>query len=106
MSDIFISYARSDKAKAERLAESLAKQGWVVWWDRDILPGQSFDVTIEEALNSAGCIIVLWSKASVSSDWVKTEAEEGRKRRVLIPALIEDVKIPLEFRRIQTANLK
>jgi hypothetical protein len=102
---IFVSYARDDKAKARIIAEALQQRGWSVWWDRNIPPGKSFDQVIEEALASAKCVIVLWSRASASSDWVKTEAAEATKRRILVPALIEDVAIPLEFRRLQTANL-
>lgn len=105
MSDIFISYASHDRAKAKILAETLQQRGWSVWWDRNIPPGRSFDQVIEEALAAAKCVIVLWSRASASSDWVKTEAAEGARRRILVPALIENVTIPLEFRRIQTANL-
>jgi hypothetical protein len=63
MSDIFISYARADKERAELLAEVFSRQGWSVWWDREIPPGKSFDETIETALNSARCVIVLWSKS-------------------------------------------
>lgn len=105
MSDIFISYARTDRVKAKLLADALARQGWSVWWDRNIPPGRSFDEVIENALDSAKCVIVLWSQQSVSSAWVKTEAGEGARRRILIPVLIENVKVPLEFRRIQTASL-
>lgn len=76
-----------------------------MWWDRIIPPGRQFDEVIEEALDSANCVVVLWSKASVSSTWVKTEAAEGMRRKILIPAFIEDVKLPLEFRRVQTADL-
>lgn len=105
MSDIFISYARADKDRAELLAEAFSRQGWSVWWDREIPPGKSFDETIESALNSARCIIVLWSKDSVSSRWVKTEAAEGAERGILVPALIDKVQIPLEFKRIEAADL-
>jgi hypothetical protein len=76
-----------------------------VWWDRTIPPGKSFDEVIEAALTAAKCVIVLWSKASVTSDWVKVEAAEAARRRILIPALIEEVTIPLEFRRLQAADL-
>jgi len=85
MSDIFISYARADKHKAELLADAFSRKGWSVWWDRQIPPGQSFDDTIESALNSARCVIVLWSTHSVSSRWVKTEAAEGADRGILFP---------------------
>jgi TIR domain len=105
MSDIFISYARADKDRAEQLAEAFSRQGWSVWWDREIPPGKSFDETIENALNSARCIIVLWSRDSVSSRWVKTEAAEGAERGILVPALIDKVQIPLEFKRIEAADL-
>ncbi|MDR4497141.1 MAG: DUF1566 domain-containing protein [Candidatus Scalindua sp.] len=83
----------------------LEQQGWSVWWDRKIPPGRSFDEVIEEALVGARCVIVLWSKESVKSDWVKEEASEGARRKILVPVLIEDVGIPLGFRRIQAAQL-
>ena len=105
MSDIFISYARADKEKAELLASAFSQRGWSVWWDREIPPGKSFDETIENALSSARCVVVLWSKTSVSSRWVKTEAAEGAERGTLVPALIDNVKIPLEFKRIEAADL-
>ena len=105
MSDIFISYARADKDKAELLANEFSRNGWSVWWDRQIPPGQSFDETIESALTSARCVIVLWSKHSVSSRWVKTEAAEGAERGILVPAMIDHAPIPLEFKRIEAADL-
>ena len=105
MSDIFISYARADKEKAELLANAFSRKGWSVWWDREIPPGKSFDETIENALSSARSVVVLWSKTSVSSRWVKTEAAEGAERGILVPALIDNVKIPLEFKRIEAADL-
>ena len=105
MSDIFISYASADKATAKSLAELLKQRGWSVWWDRVIPIGKTFDHVIEEALDSAKCVLVLWSKSSVASHWVITEANEGLNRGILIPVLIEETKIPLAFRRLQTANL-
>jgi TIR domain-containing protein len=105
MSDIFISYARADKEKADLLANTFSQKGWSVWWDREIPPGKSFDEVIESALNSARCVIVLWSKDSVSSRWVKTEAAEGAARGILVPALIDNAPIPLEFKRIEAADL-
>jgi len=41
----------------------------------------------------------------MNSDWVLEEAEEGRRRKILVPILIEDVAPPLGFRRIQAAAL-
>ena len=105
MSDIFISYARTDRDRAQALAGALEQQGYSVWWDPHIPPGKTFDEVIEEALDNTKCVVVLWSKDSVKSDWVKTEAEEGKQRKILVPALIDKVKIPLAFRRIHAADL-
>src|SRR5438105_13810146 len=105
MSDIFISYAREDRDEAKTLAELFQQQDWSVWWDRSIPPGRSFDEVIEEALGAAKCVVVLWSKNSASSDWVKSEAAEGLHRKILVPVRIDSANVPLEFRRLQTVDL-
>jgi hypothetical protein len=105
MANVFLSYAREDGARAALIAHALTGQGWKVWWDRTIPPGRTFDDVIEDALDDAACVVVLWSKASIVSHWVRSEAAEGMRRGILVPAFLENVKIPLEFRRIQSANL-
>ena len=105
MNDVFISYANADRERVRPLVGVLQAQGWSVWWDREILPGESWDQVIESALTEARCVIVVWTQASVSSRWVRTEAEDARGRNILVPVLLDDVKIPLAFRQIQAANL-
>lgn len=90
---------------AKELSRALESSGLPVWWDRNIPSGRTFDDVIEEALSGAHCVIVLWSKNSVKSEWVRNEVQDGVDRKILIPVLIENVKIPLAFRRIQSANL-
>jgi hypothetical protein len=79
MADIFISYAREDSAKARVLAAALESFGWEVWWDRKIPIGRSFHELIEKAITESSCVVVLWSRFSVSSDWVRNET---RPRKV------------------------
>ncbi len=105
MADVFISYASADREQAQAIAASLANRGYKVWWDRTIPPGRIFDEVIQEALNAARCVIVLWSKTSIGSNWVKTEAAEAGSRNILVPVLIANVPPPIEFRRLQAANL-
>jgi TIR domain len=105
MADIFISYASEDRQRAGRIASELEVCGWSVWWDRKIVVGQVFDKTIERELEAAKCVIVLWSQESIDSEWVKNEAAAAAERGVLVPALIDRVKLPLEFRHRQTADL-
>jgi hypothetical protein len=105
MAEVFISYANRDLDRARQLAERLAAHGYEVWWDRTIPPGRVFDEVIQEALHAAKCVIVLWSAESVRSNWVKTEAAEGMSPERLVPAFIERVQPPIEFKRIQAADL-
>ena len=105
MADIFISYASADREIARTIAEAFVERGHSVWWDRTIPPGRVFDEVIQEALNAAKCVIVLWSANSIRSNWVKTEASEALARNRLLPVLTEDVPPPIEFKRIQAAHL-
>jgi hypothetical protein len=105
MADVFISYASEDRELAHKLATALQASAWSVWWDRKIIAGQTFDQMIEHELDTAKSVVVLWSKYSISSEWVKNEAAVASERAVLVPALIDNLKLPLEFRRKQTADL-
>jgi hypothetical protein len=105
VADIFLSYAHENVEQARMLAELLAGYGWTVFWDREILAGTVFDDVIQQQLDQAKCVICLWSVHSVSSQWVRAEAEEGANRNMLVSVLIEDVRLPIAFRRIQAAKL-
>lgn len=105
MTDVFISYASEDRERARALASALETQGWSVWWDRKIIAGQSFDQVIEHELETAKSIVVLWSKNSILSEWVKNEAATAAERDALVPVFIDHVKLPLEFRRKHTADM-
>jgi hypothetical protein len=106
MADVFVSYAREDRARVQRVAEALERAGWSVWWDRQILAGNEFETVIQSELDHAACVLVAWSAASVASPWVRNEASEGLKRRVLIPLLLDDCLPPLAFRHLQAVRLE
>src|SRR5215831_8326223 len=105
MSDIFISYKREDQATARKLADALEKEGWSVWWDPKLRAGEHFDDVIEKALTSAKCVVVLWSKGSVKSQYVRDEATYAVEHNKLVPAAIEAVEMPFRFRGVQTLRL-
>jgi hypothetical protein len=105
VADVFVSYAAEDRDRAAKLSTALIELGWSVWWDRRIIAGQTFDQVIEQELDAAKSVVVLWSKHSIESEWVKNEAAAAAERDVLVPAAIDKVRLPLEFRRRQTADL-
>lgn len=105
MSDVFLSYASEDRARAAAIARGLEAQGWSVWWDRNIPAGERFAEVIEKEIRGARCIVVLWSSVSVKKDWVRDEAAEGQSRGILVPVFVEPLPPPLGFRQIQAADL-
>ena len=49
MADVFISYARKDAARVDRLVAALESDGFDVWIDRkDLRPGHRFFLEIEK----------------------------------------------------------
>jgi adenylate cyclase len=105
MANIFVSYSHEDRERIRPLVEILKAEGWSVWWDREIHAGPRFDKVIEKEVDNASCVIVAWSETSVHSDWVRDEANEGREREILVPALFHQVRPPMGFRAAQTADM-
>jgi tetratricopeptide (TPR) repeat protein len=105
MASVFLSYDREDADKAQPIAAALEKAGHSVWWDRHIKGGAQYSNEIEEALKLADAVVVLWSRQSVRSAWVRDEAAVGRDRGRLVPVLIEAVDPPLGFRQYQNIDI-
>jgi TolB-like protein/tetratricopeptide (TPR) repeat protein len=102
---LFLSYARVDEPSARRIAAALEHAGYTVWWDALIEGGAAFGRSIAQALESADAVLVIWSRTSVESDWVKDEAAHGRDRRRLIPLSLDGTLPPLGFRQYQVIDL-
>ena len=105
MADIFISYSRSDKPRVAPIVAALEAQGWSIWWDMDLAPGEEFDDVTAAALETARSVIVVWTPTSVASRWVRGEARVGADRGVLVPVRFEDAKLPIDVRAIHTTDL-
>jgi adenylate cyclase len=106
MTDIFISYARDDQATAQHFAQALEADGFSVWWDAALRSGETYDEVIEAALKRAKAVVVLWSRQSVASRWVRAEATLADRAKTLVPVLIEACDLPIVFELTQTAKLE
>jgi hypothetical protein len=105
MNDVFISYAHEDRDRVSLIAEALKQHGWSVFWDCDITYGKGWRDVLLTEVKSARCVVVVWSSNSIMSDYVLDEAEEGKRREVLVPVRIEDVPLPLGFGGTQAGDL-
>jgi tetratricopeptide (TPR) repeat protein len=105
VTDVFVSYARTDHERAALLANRLQGEGWAVWWDDTLSAGDDFAEAIEQQLNVAPVVVVLWSTTSIRSGFVRDEANVARQRSTLVPVRIDDADPPLGFRYIHTHSL-
>ena len=103
--DIFLSYNREDHVTARRFAEAFEREGFKVWWDATLRSGEAYDQVTEKALKQAKAVVVLWSKRSVESRWVRAEATVADRNKTLIPAMIEPCERSIMFELTQTAEL-
>src|SRR5450755_4111973 len=88
--DVFISYSSEDIDHATALEAELKAKGRTVWRDRPrVKPGEHLDFVIPAALRDAKTIVVIWSKNSITSDWVRHEASyatvEGKLAALHVP---------------------
>ena len=106
--EIFISYAKGDRAHAQEFSDWLQSYGFKVWWDRELLAGQDYPQELERIIHESKCIVVLWSENSVKSRWVYQEAELGSNAGKLVPALVDISadKIPIGMRTTHATDFK
>jgi hypothetical protein len=105
MADIFISYSQADRSKVAMLAAYLESEGWTVWYDKNLTPGDPYRDEIMKQLATARAVIVLWTQNSIKSDFVRAEAGQAKAQSKLIPVKESDVAyddIPLPFGEMHT----
>lgn len=105
VTDIFLSYNREDQPRAKLFAEAFEAQGFRVWWDVGLRTGEAYDQVTEKALREAKAVVVLWSKKSAESRWVRAEATLADRNKTLVPCMIEPCERPIMFELTQTAEL-
>ena len=60
MADVFVSYARPDEARSKLVAEALRSEGYAVWRDDELPAHRAYADVIQERLNSADAVVVLF----------------------------------------------
>lgn len=101
---IFLSHAREDKKQVRNLCKRLREDGFDPWLDEErLLPGQDWDLEIENAMRLSDAILLCFSKLSVAKEgYVQREykradsyAEEKPEGTIYtIPIRLDDCEIP------------
>lgn len=110
MPKVFISYSSADLAFAKKLANELRSEGIDVWYDQwEIKVGDSIVQKIDDGIKSSDFLIVVLSKNSVKSKWVKEELASASiltisKGAFVLPILIEECDLPAFLAHRRYAN--
>ena len=101
MPSIFLSHNQANKNFVHQLANDLKSRGCDVWLDEwEIKVGDSIVEKIELGIADNEYLVVVLSKDSISSRWVRVELNAAFFRQVsnrgitVLPALIEDCEVP------------
>ena len=107
MADLFVSYKSEDRDRVAPLVAALEFDGLAVWWDAHLGGGDAWRDTIEDELNAAPCVLVVWSSHSTRREgsFVRDEANRALRRGVYLPVRIDAVDPPLGFGETQALPL-
>jgi len=113
--DVFLSYAHKDSSVASHVYRSLtsARQGIRVFCDKPaLLPGSSWLMQIAEAIDSARCIVALYTPSYWASVPCKDELTAAYTRqlkeqqRLLYPIYYLSARFPSYFEGLQYADCR
>jgi adenylate cyclase len=106
MSDVFISYARSMVREAVAIEAELRALGYSVWRDDQLPTHRVYADVLEERVNAAKAVVVIWSADALKSDWVRAEADAARQAAKLVQLSLDGVAPPMPFNQIHCAEMK
>jgi outer membrane protein assembly factor BamB len=105
---LFVSYARTDRPKAESLAQRLRQAGITVWLDTDLIGGQEWWDRILDQLRSCDAVVAAVSKASIKSQACRAEREYATKLgKPILPLTLEPMgsrMMPADIAPIQAID--
>ena len=99
---VFLSYSHRDRDFVDKLAAQLVQHKVHLWLDRwELRVGDSLASCIESAITGASALLIVLSRAAVSSEWCRRELNAGLVRELedrrifVLPVLKEDCDVPL-----------
>jgi streptogramin lyase len=97
--DIFISYSRAQFYFAESLAHELHARGVGTWFDAvQLVPGTSWQQSLQEALDTCQCLVLIASRAALNSAYVREEWQTAlAAHKPIYVVLFEAVRLPPEL---------
>lgn len=106
--NIFMSYSRRELGFVDDLVHKLEGENYNVWLDyRALIPGSPWNVQIDKGLKEADTVLLVVSKAALSSEYVALEWRhflEAKQRVILL--IFEAVDLPPELEKYEWVDFR
>lgn len=107
--ECFISYEKDDRDIAVQIIERLQSEEIEPWWDEKLsLTSNKLTDDIKAAIINSQCFLVIWTKDSVHSTWLKDETlllhdvKQGKHK--IVGLAINEAAVPAPFNTSQLLN--
>src|SRR5262245_48015364 len=106
--NIFMSYSRRELSFVDDVVSKLEGEGYNVWLDyRVLIPGTPWKEQIDKGLNNSDTVLLVVSKASISSEYVALEWRHFlEKNQRLILLIFEAVDLPKELEKYEWVDFR
>lgn len=95
---IFISYAHKDSEIVFREIERFQNEGYNIWYDDELTPGNNWDEGIALALINSHLVVVFISENSIASENVKDEISFALNKKINVtPIYLENTQLPFDL---------
>lgn len=104
---MFISYKSEDKSRVRAVVEALSAEGFDLWWDVHLGGGGEWREEIQQNLEAARCVVVMWTAQAIGPEgrFVRDEASWALRNGTYLPVRLDDVTMPLGFGETQAIPL-
>ena len=109
MAQIYISYSKSDHQAAKAIVGAIRQAGLNAF-DESYLPlGVALKDNIARAIDTAQCVVILWSKAASDSEWVRVEIQRALQAWAsdrLVLATLDETPLPVGLRDLSPIQIR
>ena len=91
----FFSYAHIDREVVEKIIIGLKQNMCRIWYDEGLTPGESWNDDLAEHLKNAEIVVIMLTKNSVASQYVKAEINYAISKQIkILPVFLEQIDLP------------
>jgi hypothetical protein len=103
---VFISYARVDRPRLEWVLTNLKSARHRLFIDKEMPIGSRWESILKQKIAECACLLVVWTKESIHSEWVIREVDEAlRLNKKIVPVRLDPIQPADRFSKFNIADL-